>query len=402
MSMWSRLPRGAAAIALLGVMAGSGVAIGSFLLLPATSAFADTQPYELYCPGTPVGTIALNDVVTSGTISPATLTSGTQFHLENFQTKVSLPKSIAAASQALGNTAITGTASATVDVTGATPASVSSGTISFNAPIPTPIPDSGIPLLLPATASTLGPFTATGGAISVNFDSKASLSVAAVPGSAPLNLSCTAYPNNTIPTSGITSATPTGSPVSPSIATATAAAGSATTATTAAPATTATTAAPATASSSATTAAATPSSTAYTGAGPQLWLLALVGFALLVVGFTSFLAGADGRGPLRKVLRLAGSYRSMNREEFARSLRSTVKSARRPAARSSDRVPIWQSPFVSQSTTGLWVEGDLPSFSGPGRSRNSDSLWIDGAHQSAEPEGGSGRGLWIEGWEPDS
>jgi len=398
MSKRIRGPRRAAVAALIGLAAAGGGAIGSLVLLPATSAFADTQPYELYCPGTPVGTIALNDVVTTGTITPATLSSGTQFHLSNYDTKVSLPKSIAAASQALGNTAITGTASATVDATGATPASTPSGTITFNAPIPTPIPTAGIPLELPATPSTLGPFTATGGAVSLNVDPKASLSVAAVPGSAPLNLTCTAYPNDTIPTSGITSASPSGSPVSPAIATASASA-AATTPTTAAAATTATTAPPTAATSGTTPSNATPSSTAYTGAGPQLWLLALVGLALLVVGFTSFLAGADGRGPLRKVLRLAGSYRSLGRDEFTRSLRATISGAKGSARRG--RVPTWQGPLGHSASPGLWVDGDKPLV-GFRRGKTSDTLWIEAAQTDVDSKSArTSNGLWIEGWEPD-
>ena len=38
-----------------------------------------TGPYELYCPGSPVGNIVLNDTTTTATITPSTLTQGQQF-----------------------------------------------------------------------------------------------------------------------------------------------------------------------------------------------------------------------------------------------------------------------------------------------------------------------------------
>ena len=115
-----RILRRLAAVSLMTLGAvGAGV-VASIVALPATSAFASTQPYELYCPGTPVGTIALNNVVTTGTISPATLSAGAQFNLTGYQTQVSLPPDIATASAALGNTAITGTAASAVDATAST------------------------------------------------------------------------------------------------------------------------------------------------------------------------------------------------------------------------------------------------------------------------------------------
>ena len=55
---------------------GAALALCASVLVVVTSpefvspAFADSAPYELYCPGTPVGDIALNDVVTTGTVSP--------------------------------------------------------------------------------------------------------------------------------------------------------------------------------------------------------------------------------------------------------------------------------------------------------------------------------------------
>ena len=58
------------AVAMAGVIAGSGSVFALFSAT-ATSAFADSSAYELFCPGTPVGNIVLNGVITTGTITPA-------------------------------------------------------------------------------------------------------------------------------------------------------------------------------------------------------------------------------------------------------------------------------------------------------------------------------------------
>ena len=182
----------------------------------AGQAGADTAPYELYCPGTPVGDIALNDVVTTGTISPSTPSVGSSFQLTNYQTSVALPASLAAAAAALGNTSISGTATTAVDATGATPASVQEASVSFDVAIPNPIPPSGLTLTVPSTPITVGPFTASDTTITLSEDSSASLSLE-VSGAA-IDLTCTAYPNDAVPT-GITTTAPTASPISPVIAT---------------------------------------------------------------------------------------------------------------------------------------------------------------------------------------
>ena len=269
--------RVAGATALLGV---TGWVVGG----TATSAFADSTGYELYCPGTPVGTIALNDVITTATITPAAPAAGSTFQVTNWQTKVTLPSSIVGAAAALGNAAIQGSATAKLDATGATPASLTAPAINFNQPIPSPVPTSGMLLTLPTAAGQVGPFTASGGPISISEDSSASLTL--VVSGNNLTLTCTAYQNNAVPT-GITTAKPSGSPLSPQIATASAGSGGGggTTATTA-PATTATTAAPAPA-----TAPANSGSLAYTGAGPGVLLLGELGIgglaaaALLMLGY---------------------------------------------------------------------------------------------------------------------
>ncbi len=90
-------------------------------------------------------------------------------------------------------------------------------------------------LSLPDTPATIPGFTATSSGITIQEDASAALSLN-VAGSA-LALTCTAYPNNTVTPSGITTATPTASPIAPVIAVA---GGGSTSTTTVAPVTTTT------------------------------------------------------------------------------------------------------------------------------------------------------------------
>ncbi len=174
-------------------------------------------PYELYCPGTPVGNIVLNEVTTSATLSPPDPSPGQQFNVTNYQAQVPLPASIASAASALGNSAITGDAMATIDAAGASPASVPTASLSFDAPLPSPVPPSGVTLTLPSNPTTIGPFTANSDAITIAQNADVALTLT-VSGSN-LNLSCTAYPDDSAPT-GITEAPPDASPISPVIVTA--------------------------------------------------------------------------------------------------------------------------------------------------------------------------------------
>src|ERR1035438_9520673 len=122
-----RLQTAAMRLALAGLSAlslGIVLVVASLAHSSGIPAFADSVPYELYCPGTPVGNIALNGVVTTGTITPAAPASGSTFNLTNYQSTVILPSSIAGAAAALGNSAIVGSATLKVDATGATPPSV--------------------------------------------------------------------------------------------------------------------------------------------------------------------------------------------------------------------------------------------------------------------------------------
>jgi len=356
--------RRTAAAVLLGMAGGTMAVAASSVLGSAPFAFATSSLFELYCPNTPVGTIVLNGAQVAGTISPATLSTGTKFNLSGFQTTVAIPSEIVSATSALGNTAVSGTASATVDATGATPSSISSGTISFSAPIPSPVPASGLNLALPATPSTIGPFTATGGAVTLSLNSTSNLNVSVTAGSPPLALTCTAYANDAIPTSGLATSAPPGSPISPQIATATASGTASSSATTSPPTTAATSAA----TTPTTAAPSTPASTAFTGPGPQLWLMALIGLLLLVAGVVSYLIGPGGRGPLR------------------------------------ERLGFAEVPWAGRFGTGPPPRGGGRSTWAHSQSaRAPDGLWVDPQQVSPPPSpdaGAAAGGLWIDGWEP--
>ena len=70
--------------------------------------------------------------------------------------------------RATGLTSLTGTLTTTVDATGATPSSISTGAMPFDIPIPSPVPASGVTLHVPSTPATVGPFTATSTNITVS------------------------------------------------------------------------------------------------------------------------------------------------------------------------------------------------------------------------------------------
>ncbi|HTZ10006.1 MAG TPA: hypothetical protein VMB72_13095, partial [Acidimicrobiales bacterium] len=174
-------------------------------------------PYELYCPGTPVGDVALNDVVSSASLSPADPAPGQQFSVTGYQVSLALPAQIVTAAAALGNVAIQGTASALLDAGGATPPSISTGTLDFDVPIPDPVPAGGLAMTIPVPAATVGPFTATASSVTISQDTNVAMSLI-VSGST-LTLSCRSYPDDSEST-GIVTASPASSPEAPVVVTA--------------------------------------------------------------------------------------------------------------------------------------------------------------------------------------
>lgn len=211
--------------------AGSGQATPPGLPISPVIAFAGNPPppppanqvtgdYELYCPHTPVGDLDFNDVTTSATISPDILSAGDQFHVTGYQTDIPVPAGAVGSAVGLGNSSFTGLAASNVDAYGASPSQVATGSMGFDLPIPDPIPSAGLPLAIPTTPIDVGPFTAIGGSITVAQDQ--SMLVVAKLSSKAFKMSCTAYPNDSIATSGSTGTPPAATPIEPIIAVASA------------------------------------------------------------------------------------------------------------------------------------------------------------------------------------
>ncbi len=139
---------------------------------------------------------------------------------------------------------------------------------------------------------------------------------------APLSLTCTAYPNDTVTPSGITTSTPSASPIAPVIAVA----GGGSTTTTAPPAVTTTTKAPAGGGTTAPTAkpvTAPSGSLAFTGAGPGIGILGVIGAALIVLGFALLvLVDAPRRAMARLVFLGPSAVRRVRAGDIAERLTS--------------------------------------------------------------------------------
>jgi hypothetical protein len=135
-----------------------------------------------------------------------------------------------------------------------------------------------------------------------------------------LALTCTAYPNNSVTPSGITSSAPTAPPLAPIIALA----GGGSTATTAPPAPTTTTkpkAGATTTAAAAVTAAA--SSLAFTGPGPGIGVLGVIGGALILLGFALLvLVDAPRRAISRLALLSPSTWRRVRPSDLAERLAS--------------------------------------------------------------------------------
>jgi hypothetical protein len=143
---------------------------------------------------------------------------------------------------------------------------------------------------------TVSGFTATSGGITIQEDSSASLSLTVAGNS--LALTCTAYPNNSVTPSGVT----TGTPSVPSIAPVIALAGGGSSSTTAPPAVTTTTKPKTGSTTTAAPVTAAASSLAFTGPGPGIGVLGVIGGALILLGF-ALLVLVDA--PRRAISRLA-------------------------------------------------------------------------------------------------
>jgi hypothetical protein len=113
--------RGVVGLIALSIAATTVVEIGS----PPSEASTNTAAYELYC-STAQGHVVVNGVVTTGTMAPAKPKSGQKVSLTNYQTTLRIPDVLMSSWVASGNKVVSGTATSAVDVSGATPKSISS------------------------------------------------------------------------------------------------------------------------------------------------------------------------------------------------------------------------------------------------------------------------------------
>ena len=207
---------------------------------PGTGNQTPGAPYELYCPGTPIGDIAVNDVVTTGSISPTSLNEGDQFEVTGLQTQFTIPQNVAEQAENLGLTTLSGDLLLFLDVTGTeyggiypgTSVGVASGTtavttspgspptttpqgvspapfpgpfptpgeedLSFDTTLPSPVPSTGVQFTAtPAPGSEPETFVAAGGPIQVSA-AGANLNVSAFGDQ--FGLFCDTLANDTVPT----------------------------------------------------------------------------------------------------------------------------------------------------------------------------------------------------------
>lgn len=122
-------------------------------------AHADTGTYELDCPSLGV---TLPNVSTSGTITASDLGPGSEFFVSDYQTQIPLSKSVVKLFKQLGAKSMTVVDE--LDVTGATPETV---TESASLDLPEHVPDDGVILDDPYRPIEIGPFTASGGEVTV-------------------------------------------------------------------------------------------------------------------------------------------------------------------------------------------------------------------------------------------
>jgi hypothetical protein len=341
-------PRRVAAAGFAFVVLGTAILI-SIAAQNVASAQGGTPPtaltgaYELYCPGTPVGNIALNDAMTLATLSPAAPTAGQSFSITGYQTTVNLPSALASAAAAVSpGQPLAGSATAQIDASGATPATTSEGPLDFSVTVPSPVPSDGVSLSLPSAPATIPGFTASSADVTIQEDSAASLSLT-VAGSA-LALTCTAYPNDSVTPSGITTSTPTAAPIAPVIAVA---GGGSSTTTTAAPATT-TTKGPSTSPTSgggggSTTPTVSSNQLAFTGSGPGIGILTVIGGALILLGFALMVVVDAPRRAMAQFATLGPStWRKWRAGELdAATLKSQTVAKGRQLGNTAVRVGSW-------------------------------------------------------------
>ena len=184
--------------------------------VPNGQASADSVPYEMYCPGTPVGNIVLNGTTSSGILTPAIPSQGHRFGITGYTVTFVLPAAIASAAEALGNTSIAMTLKTAFIVSGGRPALKRFHRQNIDVSLPVNVPDNGLVVAVHFPSMTVGRVRRRATQITISQYPHVRLTMN-VSGSI-LGLRCLTYPNDSAP-SGIVNSSPSGSPVAPVIAT---------------------------------------------------------------------------------------------------------------------------------------------------------------------------------------
>lgn len=199
---------GVVSVSVAMLVSSAGVGLGAVL---APSASANTAAYELFCPGSPLGTMVLNQTVTTGRLSPRSPVVGGSVSLRNGRTTFYLPTSIVAAMRALGVQSVTGTLGEALDIQGSSPATSNvSGT--FNVAFPARLPTRGLRVRVPLGSMVI-PVVSRPVTVAVDQSSTLTLMILG----SPVAMSCANYPNNSLP-AGLAGGSPGTGPISPVVA----------------------------------------------------------------------------------------------------------------------------------------------------------------------------------------
>ncbi len=188
----------------------------SILCSLAGRAAADTQPFELFCAKSPVGSVAMNGVTATGTLTPSTPSRGQSFSVSSFQETFILPAEIVQAVEALGQTSLKGTFRSALQTSNSRPIVRRTKALSFDTAIPNSIPSSGVSISVPAVPVTIGPFKARSSPVAVAQSIVIHIALEVV--GSKERLECQTFPNNSVPT-GVSTGVPSVAAAAPVIAT---------------------------------------------------------------------------------------------------------------------------------------------------------------------------------------
>jgi len=155
-----------------------------------------TGPYELYCPGTVLGSLVLH-ASAKASFAPSRPHPGQRFTMTGAQVQVHFPAGLAEGLKPFSP--MEGTVTASLQLLGATPSAINFSK-ALSIVFPASVPAAGTSFVVPKTAATLGPFTATSNSLwaEMGSDVDMSLTVSFKEGTKsvpfPVKLDCQSFP----------------------------------------------------------------------------------------------------------------------------------------------------------------------------------------------------------------